>query len=510
MPLISSECQKYDIRYVANYLRKSRAESLEDLEKHRMVLNELCQKRGYKYVEFLEIGTSDSLELRPKMSKLLKEIEDDTYDAVCVIDYDRLSRGDMGDQDRIAKTFRKSETLIVTPDKIYDLNDDIDDEMVEFKGFMARREYKMITKRLRQGKRIGAKQGQWTNGKPPFPYVYQKYMDKYNEKGIVVDTEKLPIYREIIGLALGGMIPNNIAIHLNDKGILTNRGNHWSGMAVQRLLVDETHLGKIISNKTQGDAHKNKRPNSKDYRILPRSEWTIVENCHEAVKTQEEHDAIIKMIDSRTLIPHKSRKQIHVFTGLIKCAICGRAQTFQKRSDGILIMKPCWYIDKHGNKCKNAGIKLSVIEEMVLKEIGHYREQILSATTIPEDVSTENLLKEEILESERMLDKIKRALGRLNDAYEMGDYSRDEWLERKKRREAEVYNLNKKIYELQKKDIEKQEITDDERLERLEAFFDFFPTSTSNLERNTLYKTIIESIIWFREGENIEMKINFL
>jgi hypothetical protein len=368
----------------------------------------------------------------------------------------------------------------------------------------------MITKRLRQGKRIGAKQGQWTNGTPPFPYVYQKYMDKCNEKGIVVDDEKLPIYREIIRLALAGMVPNNIAIHLNNKGIITNRGNHWSGMAVQRLLVDETHLGKIISNKTQGDAHKNKRPNSKDYRILPRSEWTIVENCHEAVKTQEEHDAIVKMIDSRTLIPHKSRKLIHVFTGLIKCAICGRAQTFQKRSDGILLMKPCWYIDKHGNKCKNSGIKLSVIEEMVLKEIGLYREQILSATTIPEDVSTENLLKEEILESEMMLNKIKRALGRLNDAYEMGDYSRDEWLERKKRREAEIYNLNKKIYELQKKDIEKQEITADDRLERLEAFFDFFPTCTSNSERNTLYKTIIESIIWLREGENIEMKINFL
>ncbi len=117
---------------------------------------------------------------------------------------------------------------------------------------------------------------------------------------------------------------------------------------------------------------------------------------------------------------------------------------------------------------------MSVIEEMVLKEIGLYREKILSATTIPEDVSSANLLKEEILESEMMLNKIKRALGRLNDAYEMGDYNRDEWLERKKRREAEIYNLNKRIYKLKKKDTEKQETTDDERLEILEAFVDFF------------------------------------
>ena len=173
-------------------------------------------------------------------------------------------------------------------------------------------------------------------------------------------------------------------------------------------------------------------------------------------------------------------------------------------------MRSCWYIDELGNKCINSGIRLSIIEKMVLKQIGLYREQILSATTIPEDVTMDNLLKEEILESEMMLKKTKKALARLNDAYEMGDYSREEWIERKKRREAEIYNINKKIYELKKKDTEKREITNDERLERLDAFFDSFSICTCNSERNTLYKTIIESIIWLREGDDIEMKINFL
>lgn len=39
-----------------------------------------------------------------------------------------ISHGDMGDQDKIIKTYKKSETLIITPDKTYNLNDDIDDE----------------------------------------------------------------------------------------------------------------------------------------------------------------------------------------------------------------------------------------------------------------------------------------------------------------------------------------------------------------------------------------------
>ena len=34
---------------------------------------------------------------------------------------------------------------------LYDLNDDLDEELTEFKTFLSRREYKMITKRLHRG-----------------------------------------------------------------------------------------------------------------------------------------------------------------------------------------------------------------------------------------------------------------------------------------------------------------------------------------------------------------------
>lgn len=503
----------YDIRFVALYLRKSRAESFEDLEKHRLVLTDLCKKHNFKYVEYMEVGTSDSIDMRPQMAKLLKEVEDCVYDAVCVVEYDRLSRGDMGDQDRIIKVFKKSETLIITPEKFYDLNNDIDDEMVEFKGFLARREYKMITKRLRQGKKIGARQGQWTNGIPPFPYVYQRYRDKFNEKGLVVDDERIVIYREMIKLALNGTTPNKIASIFNDKGYVTGRGNLWSGMAVQRILVDETHLGKIISNKSQGDGHKNKRPNAKECRLLPRSDWVVVENCHQAIKTQEEHDIITQMIKDRTLIPNKSKKQTHVFTGLIKCAICGSTQTFHRRilSNGneVIHMKPCWYVDKYGKKCHNSGINMNIVEKKVLEEIKKYKEQILTHT-LPEDIDTTNLLQAQINEKEVILAKLKKALERLNDAYEMGDYERNEWLERKKKREIEINRTINEIYELKKRGENKENISNEERIKNLNSFFDNLLSLTSNSERNSLYRTIIESIVWHRVGNNIEMKLNFI
>lgn len=499
---------KYDIRFVAIYLRKSRAESLRDLEKHKMILVELCKSHKYKYIIFEEIGTSDSLEMRPKMSKLLKEIEEGVYDAVCVVDYDRLSRGDMGDQDKIIKAFKKSETYIITPEKIYNLNDDMDDELVEYKGFMARREYKMITKRLRQGKKIGAKQGQWTNGTPPFPYVYQRHMEKYNEKGIVVHDLRLPIYREMIELALHGKTPDKIAVHLNNKGVRTVRGNTWSHTTIQRVLIDETHLGKIISNKSEGDAHKTKRPNAKDYKQLPRSEWTIVENCHEAVKTQEEHDKIIQMINSRTLVPNKAKKQIHAFTGLVRCAKCGHIMTFQIRRDNVVELKGCHYTDPFGNKCKNTGIKLEVLQDNVFKKILDFKQEILNAEPIEEQPENHTLLAQ-IAEREAMAGKVSKAIERLNDAYEMGDYSREQWLDRKRKREAELHCINKEIYELKKSQQDQNEITNDVRIENIETFFDFLPNCIDNDKLNAIYKTIIKSIFWLRKDNNIEINIDF-
>lgn len=98
-------------RYVANYLRKSRGDNDSDLDKHRMVLNELSERNGWKSVEYHELETGDSIEMRPHMTRLLADVANGIFDAVCVVDIDRLGRGDMGDQDRIKKVFARSNTL---------------------------------------------------------------------------------------------------------------------------------------------------------------------------------------------------------------------------------------------------------------------------------------------------------------------------------------------------------------------------------------------------------------
>ncbi len=102
----------------------------------------------------------------------LQDVEADLFDAVFVMDYDRLSRGDLEAQGKIRRILKNSVTKVITPTKVYDFNNEEAELINDIEGVFSRREYRMIRRRLNRGKKRGAKNGNWTNGKPPFPYVY--------------------------------------------------------------------------------------------------------------------------------------------------------------------------------------------------------------------------------------------------------------------------------------------------------------------------------------------------
>ena len=117
----------------AAYIRKSRLEegmdTQEVLSKHQKALVEYAAAHQIHLIEiYPEVVSGESLYARPQMLRLLQDVEEGRYDAVLCMDLDRLSRGRMKDQGIILDTFRESDTLIITPEKVYDLSDDIDEE----------------------------------------------------------------------------------------------------------------------------------------------------------------------------------------------------------------------------------------------------------------------------------------------------------------------------------------------------------------------------------------------
>jgi DNA invertase Pin-like site-specific DNA recombinase len=497
------------IKYVAMYLRKSRGDIDTDLEKHRTILKSLCDGRGYVTVEYIEIGSGDSIYARPVFQRLLKDIEEEDFDAVAVVDIDRLGRGDMGDQDRIKKAFIKSDTVIITPQQIYNLSIDNDEFQVDFRSFMARSEYKQIVKRLSQGKKIGAKLGMWTNGTPPYPYEYEKWGNRYKHKGLVINDDKLKVYRFIIDSFIKeNKSPETISIELNKNHILSPKGKFWTNTVVRRLLFNETHLGKIISNKTKGDYHKRK-PDSIGVKQLPKSEWLVIENCHEAVKTQEEHDLIMLHKQRLKCIPRREYIIIKPLSKLLKCGLCGYGMSIGVRG-GSEYIETCQHKSHMGEKCTNSGLATKEIYPILNQNILNYKEEIQEKLKNRNTDSLNKNIDKQIIDINQNLQQIKKTLERVSYAYDNGGYTFDQYMGKKKNYENESEELTIKLkglqIEKQKIDIKSLELKYENLINTLNKLND---DSLSGEEKNKCYKSIIEKIIYTRIGDNVSVEVKF-
>lgn len=150
------------------YLRKSRndaqleAMGVDVLERHEKTLLALAKSMNLQIgAIYREVVSGDSIAARPEMQRTLKEVEAGLWKGVLVMEVERLARGDTVDQGIVQRTFQYSETLIVTPAKIYDPNNEFDEEYFEFGLFMSRREYKTIRRRMRAGVTAAVREGKW-------------------------------------------------------------------------------------------------------------------------------------------------------------------------------------------------------------------------------------------------------------------------------------------------------------------------------------------------------------
>jgi DNA invertase Pin-like site-specific DNA recombinase len=80
------------ISKVAVYVRKSREEETEEtLNRQQAVLIDLCEKNKWSWELFKEVGSSQELEEREELQKMLEKVNLFYFYAVVVADLDRLS-----------------------------------------------------------------------------------------------------------------------------------------------------------------------------------------------------------------------------------------------------------------------------------------------------------------------------------------------------------------------------------------------------------------------------------
>lgn len=274
------------------YLRKSRADleaeergEDETLARHEKILIELARRYGFSIGKiYREIVSGESIEARPVVQELLKDVESGRWEGVLVVEVERLARGDTMDQGRVAKSFKFSNTKIITPIKIYDPNDEFDEEYFEFGLFMSRREYKTINRRLQRGRVSSVKEGKYVGSVAPFGYDRVKLV---KDKGYTLaKNDEAPVVEKMFQLyAYNEIAINEVVRQLNLAGYKPRKAKEWTISAVKDILSNPIYIGKIRwdSRKTVKEYRNGKIVNTR-----PRNEnYTLCDGLHKPIIDME-------------------------------------------------------------------------------------------------------------------------------------------------------------------------------------------------------------------------------
>ena len=411
------------------YLRKSRADEeaerqgeFETLSKHKSTLLKISKEKNLNIIEIKEeLVSGESISNRPKMLELLNEVEKGKYDAVLVMDIDRLGRGNMQDQGLILDTFKKSNTKIITPRKTYDLNNEFDEEYSEFEAFMARKELKLITRRMQRGRIKSVEDGKFIAQSAPYGYrVEYNGRDRY----LVIDEEKSQVIKIIFDMYSQNIGANKIASHLNSLGYKTTTGRTWYDKGIRDIIKNKTYCGYIVWNKVE-----RKKSSS---RVRSTDEQIEVKGKHDPIISEELWNKCKEIMNKRFIPPTPNNNITNPLAGIVKCSICGHTlvaknSTYKNKDGDIKYLK---YLSC--TNCRTRGTKLEIVEERIICSLNEWLQEYkytIDSSDFKENSKANDYSK--IIDNlNKELDNLNKQKNNLHDLLERGIYDIDTFVER--------------------------------------------------------------------------------
>lgn len=470
------------------YLRKSRAEELSDsvdetLKRHKEILLDYAQNNGLTITGiYEEVVSGESLYARPHMLELLADVERGDYDAVLCMDIDRLGRGAMSDQGIILETLKNSGTKIITPRKVYDLNNEMDETYSEFETFMARQELKSIKRRMQRGVRKTVEEGGYVANAP---YGYRK-ATRSKRPTLAIIEEESRFVRMMYDLYVNeGMGCQQIADAVSVLGAKPHRADRFGRTSVMKILRNPVYTGKIVWNQTS-QLRKGSKGSQKHITVHnPKEKWILADGMHPAIIEQNLFEQAQKIAAGRRHPPTKKGILENPLAGLVYCSRCG--QLMQRQ-----VLRPgCAYLLCTSPGCMVSS-SLSLVEQAVLNELQGQMEQfIIKQETSPFPIEDKSREIVNAVEAERHI--IAHQMERLHDLLEQGVY------------DAQTFDmrrcaLNEKLAGLENISLDKYNNHNNSDIIRKSITNIFIAYQTASCrQKNMILKTMIYKIVYRKQ-----------
>lgn len=314
--------------YYLIYLRKSRKddpnETVEEvLSKHERDLQELAMREFGGHIPegniYREIGSSESIDARPEMQKVLARIEDPNIRGVLVVDAPRLSRGDLEDCGRLINDFRYTNTHVITLRDTYDLSNKRDRRYLQDELLRGSDYQDYVKEVLRRGRENAVKRGCFVMQNAP--YGYDKV--KIGKDHTLEPNADADVVRMIFDwYANEGMTGYGIASKLDEMGIPAPKGGKWHKEVITRLVRNKHYAGKVFCNSRptitvlENGERKTRRLK------VPDEQCIVAEGKHPAIIDPDTWEKAQERLKNNPRLRY-DRPLANVLSGLLRCSCCG-------------------------------------------------------------------------------------------------------------------------------------------------------------------------------------------
>lgn len=424
-----------NIYRAAIYIRLSEAdegksyesESESIINQRNLLMNYVKDKEFIFAGEYVDDGYSGTNFERPGFSKMIEDIKNNLINLVIVKDLSRLGRDHVMTGYYIEKYFPENNIRFISLQEGYDsaLNQASNDSST---FIIACNDYysKQNSVKIRNVLNNKRKQGKFIGSAPSYGY-----MKDPNEKGhLIPDPEYAPVVKKIFEMAANGVGLSDITSYLNDNNIKTpsslKRKNpnskmkyneNWTISSVKKILKNRMYTGDMVQSTQIKVSYKSKKK-----KTLPKSNWDIVPDMHEALVDKLTFERIQGNVKRTNKSISKRDKRL--FENLLFCKECGNALTITYRKNHNYWTINCnkYARDPRRRLCEPHFMPYDKLEEALLETVRttckDYIDKI-DSKALSKNVIDKNNKKENNTEKIKYLEnKIKEYISKIDMLYE--------------------------------------------------------------------------------------------
>ena len=459
-------------KILAKYIRLSQEDENEgesnSIRNQRELLNAFVESSPdlsqYEVVEFCDDGYSGTNFDRPGVKALLDEVRAGNIQCIIVKDLSRFGRNYIDIGDYLEQIFPFLGVRFISVNDRFDSNDfdgttgGLD---VGFRNLIYSLYSKDLSQKVRSAKKTRMEKGEFIGSHAPYGYA----KSSENRKKLVIDEKAAAVVRRIFAVADEGKNAVRIAAILNAENIPTPYGykrlmgcdrkynvvgntNHWHNTTILTIIRDERYTGKMVNG-------KNRSPfvGSKHGKRIPKSEWIVVPNTHEAIVSEELFASVQERFSAPTRI-RTEPTEIRPLMGKVKCGVCRHVM----RRSNSTPATAYYFCESHqyvaNSDCTKDRISESGLIQTVLSVIHTQMEVMLDMARLLDRVKTQShqdmtALTEQIRQLQSILSKLRASKVKAYEKYKDGTLDRDSYISRKADIGKQIAETESQIVELE-------------------------------------------------------------